>query len=46
MTESASSTLSAWITRSRVTGFTPPVASVAPMIERSRQSTSIEHWRK
>ena len=32
--------------RSPVTGFTPPFASVAPMIARSRQVTRMAHCRK
>src|SRR5438552_1406829 len=39
-------TSSAATARSRVTGLTPPFASVAARQARSRHVTSAEHWRK
>ena len=46
ITDSTLSTNAASSARTPVTGFTPPLASVAPMIARSRQVTRIAHWRK
>ena len=44
-TASVSRATSAETTRSRVTGFTPPSARVAPITAMSRAVTSSEHWR-
>jgi hypothetical protein len=46
MTLSTSRTRSRARTRSPVTGFTPPLASVAPIVARSRHVTVIEHCRR
>ena len=43
ITESTLGTSSSRIARSRVSGFTPPFASVAAINERSRHETAIEH---
>ena len=46
ITLSTRSTYSRSSARSPVTGLTPPLASVAAIRPRSRQSTATEHWRK
>ena len=46
ITDRTSCTYFSPMARVRVTGFTPPLASVAPISARSRQVTRIAHCRK
>ena len=46
ITDSTRATWDSASARSPVTGFTPPLASVAAITARSRAVTRIEHWAK